>query len=267
MKNKSNIYLIFGLVVITSIITVTATIHSQTDRRNQNTASFIKLQQIENNDAPVLDYETELQKPFNQESADKSRYFNSLGSPDMSKQITELPPGVEPLPIISRWWIGLPALPVAQSSAVVVGEVTDTAAHFSDNKRGIYSEFVISVTEIFKDADNSINLKNKISANRVGGSVRFASGRINKYRIDKQGMPQKGERYFLFLNKISDGDYLILTGYKLSNGKIAPLDGENNKDPRSDLSFAQYRDADEQRLRQDLQAALQTVLAEGGGKQ
>jgi hypothetical protein len=250
-----------------SLIIVAATIYSQTEKQNRNTASFVKLKPIENNEAPVLDYEAEIQKPFNQESAEKNRYFDSRGGVDTSKQITELPPGVEPLPIISRWWIGLSALPVAQSSVIVLGEVTDTSAHLSDNKKGIYSEFVVDVKEIFKDADNSIKLNGKLSANRTGGSVRFASGRINKYRIDKQGMPQKGERYVLFLNKISNGDYLILTGYKLANGKVTPLDGEGNKDPRSDLPFAQYRDVDELRLLEDLRTALQTTLNEKGDKQ
>ena len=70
-------------------------------------------------------------------------------------------------------------------------------------------------------------------------------------------MPQKGLCYVLFLKQIADSnDYLIITGYKLSNGKVTPLDGEDNKDPRAALVFAKYRAVEESSFLQDLRKVL-----------
>ena len=69
-------------------------------------------------------------------------------------------------------------------------------------------------------------------------------------------MPQKGERYLLFLKQSESEDFFILTGYKLSEGKVTPLDGEDSKDPRAALAFAKYREAGEIRLLQDLRTSL-----------
>jgi hypothetical protein len=219
---------------------------------------FAQDQQSDNDDAPVLDYDLELQRKISEGSNQKNKISNNrpsifIGHPP----ITEPPIGAGFLLIINHWWLRLPALPVEQSSAIVIGEITNTAAHLSENKNAIYSEFSVQVEKIFKDTTSSINLTDIVSVNREGGSVRFASGRIHKYRIHKKGMPQKGLRYVLFLKQIAgSNEYLILTGYKLSKGKITPLDGEDNKDPRAALVFAKYRGADEVCFLKDLRKVL-----------
>ena len=220
--------------------------------------AFAQEMQRENNEAPVLDYDTEIQKTVSKERHEKKKRFNDACSLFGSGRtvITELPKGVEPLPTITHWWIGLPALPFEQSTAIVLGEVIQAEAHLSDNKTGIYSEFLIKIEEVFKDTSKLVRLKNTVSANRCGGSVRFASGRVNKYRTHREGMPQKGERYLLFLKQSESEDFFILTGYKLSEGKVMPLDGEDSKDPRAALAFAKYRETGEIRLLQDLRTSL-----------
>lgn len=262
MKLILGIFLVASAIVF-GILYLTKSIHGQ--KENQ-----VEKQNKERKDeAPVLDYESEIQKSADKKSSKKTKYFNSLGITPVfpDKQIAELPEDNEPLPTIDHWWVGLPALPVAQSDAVVMGEITDTAAHLSENRKEIYSEFLVDVTEIFKDAGGSVRVDDTISAHRAGGSVRFTSGRVNKYRISKQGMPQRGEDYVLFLKQIEGNDYLILTGYKLSNGKVTPLDGEGNPDPRADLPFAKYRGGDKTVFLQDLQTALQASTNEGGDNQ
>ena|SRR5215813_2882052 len=53
----------------------------------------------------------------------------------------------------------------------------------------------------------------------VGGGVRFASGKIQEYRIHRQGLPLKGNHYVLFLKHEEGGDLTILTGYRLHGTK------------------------------------------------
>lgn len=219
-----------------------------------------KQRNSEKTDAPILDYEVEIQKPISKERQKINKHFDSYNV-FFGGEIKELPAGVEPLPTITHWWLRLPALPVTQSTAIILGQITDAEAHLSNNKTTIYSEFSVRVEEMFKDTSNSINLNNLISVNRLGGTVRFASGRISKYTIHRQGMPQKGERYLLFLNQL-EGNFIILTGYKIAENQVSPLDGEDSRDPRSDLPFAQYRNIYFSRFLQDLQIALKSLQAD-----
>lgn len=261
MNSKLNYYTIFVVIAVFSLIIVGTTIYSQ--NHSEQPQPYKSLQQGEN-EAPLLDYESEIRASVSKERKEKNQRFNSRGNPVRNKQITEIPPGVEPLPTITHWWRGLPALPVAQSTAIVIGNIIGSEAHLSDDKTGIYSEFLVGVDDVFKDVTGSIKSNNTLSVNRVGGNVRFNSGRINKYKIHQQGMPQKGRRYLLFLQQTGSGDFLILTGYELTNNKVVPLDGEDNKDPRSALPFARYRGAGELQLLQDLRSILQNNL--GGGQ-
>ena len=118
----------------------------------------------------------------------------------------------------------LPAFPFAQSSAVVVGQVTDARAYLSNDKSGVYSLFQIQVNEVLKNSTKTpIDKGTTIDVERDGGRVRFPNGRLHLYTIDKLDMPKTGLRYVLFLNE-QESDFTILTGYELRNGKVHPLD-------------------------------------------
>src|SRR5205807_9471532 len=67
---------------------------------------------------------------------EKGRRYDRL----KSGPIVELGPDIEVSPLNGHWWKGTPALPVAESDAVLVGEVLDGTAHFSDTRSVIYSE-------------------------------------------------------------------------------------------------------------------------------
>ncbi len=220
-------------------------------------AQDVRQQKDKKSDAPVLDYEAEIRKAVSTERKGKSASFNGRGNYSSKIRIAELPQGAEILPTNSHWWIDLSALPVSQSDVVVLGEVVDAEAHLSDDRTGIYSEFSIQVSDVFKDTAGLLSAGSTISANRIGGGVKFASGKIQEYRFRRQGMPLKGNRYVLFLKREESGDFTILTGYKLSNGRVAPLDGEDSDDPRAALPFARYKGADESQLLQDLWVAVQ----------
>ena len=160
----------------------------------------------------------------------------------------------------------MPALPIAQSDAVVLGEVTDAQAYLSDDRSGIYSEFTIRIDELLKnDSQSSLAAGNMAVAERPGGKVRFPSGKVQRYGIDKQGMPRVGGRYVLFLKSNGAGqDFSIVTGYELLNGTVFPLDSVRSGNGNSALPFDTYKGANEINFLASLRDA---VAAEGGKKQ
>ena len=174
------------------------------------------------------------------------------------RQITELPAGVEPLPANVHAWLRMPALPIDESNAVILGKVADRRAVLMDDRFGIYSEFSIKISEIFKDDLRGFFIDQVITTSRPGGAVRFPSGKIQKYTISGQGYPQQDKVYLLFLKRDELGDYSILTGYELTGSVVQPLDGKRNlpKNER-DTQFGIYRGVSLESLRNALQKALQ----------
>lgn len=120
----------------------------------------------------------------------------------------------------------LPALPLTESTAIIVGQVTDAKAHLSNDKTGVYSVFTVQVNEVLRNYSKlPLSIASSIEVERDGGRVRFPNGRLLLYVISSYDMPQVGLRYVLFLNT-ADGqsDFQILTGYELREGKVHPLD-------------------------------------------
>jgi hypothetical protein len=178
------------------------------------------------------------------------------------QRVEELPGQEVPLPLVAHWWMGLPALPLAQSDAVVLGEVTDAQAHLSGDKSGVYSEFTIRVDELLKGDGGALRAAGGTAvAERPGGKVKFPSGKVQRYGVDKQGMPRVGARYVLFLKSNGDGeDYTIVTGYELREGSVLPLDGAGHGSTA--LPFDVYNGVSEV----DFLASLRDAIAAQGGK-
>jgi len=149
-------------------------------------------------------------------------------------RIIEAPFDVDELPVNVYWWKGLPGLPVAESDAIVVGYVRDAHAYLSNNRSVVYSEFSLRVDEILKEAAKRLSEGQTIVAQRLGGAVIFPSGKVQHYRVSKQGFPQTDEKYILFL-KSNGQDYDIITGYAIGSGQVIPLDQGAN------LPFASYQ--------------------------
>lgn len=155
-----------------------------------------------------------------QKRNEKGRRYDGLGL------VVEQEPGIVVRPRSANWTARVPAIPASQSDVVVVGEVADAKAYLSDDKTGVYSEFTVRLSEVLKiDGRAGIN-NNTLVAERVGGSVRFPSGRVQRIHVlYGQRMPEAGRRYLLFL-KLTPGEQglSILTGYKLQDGRVSALD-------------------------------------------
>lgn len=121
--------------------------------------------------------------------------------------------------------LNLPAFPVTESTAVILGDITDAIAFLSNDKTGVYTEFTVRIEEVFKDGPLTLlTTDGALEISRQGGRVRFPSGRVHLYTVSEETMPRVGGRYVFFLTGNHDQGFSILTAYELQAGKIIPLD-------------------------------------------
>ena len=243
------------LTTVFLVVVIALTLAAWSGSANQNTSpQQANAQEITpDKDVPVLDL-----KQAEKNESDQLKGRKRGQSLRQDRQIAELPAGAEPLPFSWYIWGRVPALPVEQSNAVVLGKVTDRRAVLTDDKLGIYSEFSIKISEIFKDDLKGLFIDQVITASRLGGAVRFPSGKLQKYTVSRLGYPQQDKVYVLFLKRDEVGDYSIFTGYELNGSVVQPLDGQRNLPKNeSDLQFGIYRGVSVESFRNALQKALQ----------
>jgi len=126
----------------------------------------------------------------------------------------------------SGWAIGLSDLPADRSDLIVEGTVTDAKAFLSNDKTGVYSEFAIRISAILKTSDQvRVNPSDTVVAQRIGGKVKYQSGKVIRYRIEGQGSPSQGQTYIFFLRRTNEGDFKLLTAYELRDDVVFALDG------------------------------------------
>ncbi|MBV9211346.1 MAG: hypothetical protein JOZ52_11985 [Acidobacteria bacterium] len=125
-----------------------------------------------------------------------------------------------------EWTREVPAIPVAQSDVIIVGEITGAEAYLSNDRQGVYSEFNIKVGEVLKNSVQNPVGGDSLVAERAGGAVSFPSGQIERvHPLYGQGFPQTGHRYLLFLKFIEGTrDLSLLTGYELKEARVSALD-------------------------------------------
>lgn len=201
---------------------------------------------------PIVDYDRDFQvaalaNPRERELRDaRGRRYNK-SAPD---PLGELPPNWVGYATGTDWVLAVPALPLAQSDAVIVGDVAASEAHISNDRTGVYSEFSIRVDEVLKNhLDSSLKVGEVTVGEREGGVVRFQGGRLFEYTVYHQGMPRPDRTYLFFLsgNK-QGGDYVIVTAYELRRGQVVPLDDSP--------AFASYKGYDEQDFLSDVREAI-----------
>jgi hypothetical protein len=118
-----------------------------------------------------------------------------------------------------------PAIPAAESELIVIGESLTATAHLSNDKTGVYSEFTIRVSEVFKNSSsNAVSQGSNITVDSAGGIVRYPNGQKVSYIVWHEPLLQKGKSYVLFLtNPDKSPNYKILTGYELKENKVYPF--------------------------------------------
>jgi hypothetical protein len=236
-KSKKTTFLILALLLV-SITTVVAVLRAQ-NKDVQSPAKEKAKEQLSK--WPVVDYDAP--EPSDPEQKlkrrAKSKSYNTRNGVKFDPAYP-LNRGA----LNNEWEFGLESVtPVAQSTAIIIGEVIGAQAYLSEDKTNIYSEFTVRVEQVLKN-DNAepMNVGKLIVAERQGGRVRFPSGRIENERVAGQNPPQVGVRYIFFLgfNPYEAGTKRltgprgamsrhILTAYEIRESRIYPLDFATGK--------------------------------------
>lgn len=154
-----------------------------------------------------------------------------------------------------------PATPVAQSDAVLIGEIASAHAYLSNDKTSIYSEFTVSVSEVLKDTSGTILIGSRVTMERSGGALRFPSGKILIRGLLGKPLPKLTRRYAFFLKRNQEGeDFSLITAYELRGGKVFPLDGLSPKGEVIEpyAAYQQYRNEDESNFLAKLWSLVQS---------
>jgi hypothetical protein len=225
MKDKSVKYTLIGAVslALLPILFIVVNVRSQEGLNNKQTARNTQptKQQQDDEATPIVDFEV-----TRSAGADKNgrrglknaRFDNSgfvIAQPTFNEGSVRMYD--DPRDPISD-------LPVDKSDLVIEGSVVNSEAFLSNDKSGVYSEFTISVSRVLKIRSDLSVVDDTVVAERLGGRVRYSSGKIVRYTVGNEGSPVKGERYLFFLREAAQGNYRILTAYELQGNRVFALD-------------------------------------------
>lgn len=256
MSKKRNIA---GLLVVVLVIAVGvfALVTLPTNSQNNTPKSKQSQKQITNDEVPVVDFNAP-ETADAKERAKRLKRGSKYDSDNPIKETDSNQPDLMELPLSHA--PEEPAFPAPQSDLVLIGTITNSQAFLSANKSSVYSEFSLRIENILKSAaGRNLASGDTITVERVGGGVRFSSGLIQKRGVFGLGLPQNKGRYALFLKKNSnDDDFSIITGYRLENGKVLPLDGATDFNAPVYKNYALYKNIDESEFLKQLNEALNT---------
>lgn len=252
MRRQGKLILILFSIFVIAVTTEMATRRGQSQDTEQGRADKYRSQvkqRIErlNRELPIADAaDPDPTDPFERakRAAKGKKYSRYEGITD--------PPGVV-RDAFEHWPSGFPALPIHQSDAVIIGQITKAKAYLTNNKTTVYSQFSISVERILKDDNRSpLMVGGVIITERPGGRVRYPSGYISRFAVVGRYMPLIGHRYVLFLKRDAQADdYELLTAYELREGRVFPLD-----ESPGEVHFEVYANTDETAFLNELQSAM-----------
>jgi hypothetical protein len=246
MQISKSTYFVFAVVVTVMVLSVTVFNGGKGSARvQQNVRVSDRYQDHPERYPEVASEETEPNDPVRKAKLKKQKQRYDKGAP-----FTNPGPKDEELAFRPEWQFNFPALPVLKSDVIVIGQVLNAEAYRSDNKMSVFSNFEVRVDEVLK---GSVSVGNIINVQRIGGFVKYPSGRKVLFRLSGNGMPGVGARYAFFLNVV-DEDYTILTAYELVTDGVVPLDNSTQFEVYKGVSessfIATLRDAISQPLPQ-----------------
>ena len=213
----------FLLVLVAGTIIFTAVRHPQPTLTatvgQQQREDYRKI----NERFPTVDYDDKQDLPEPEKNAKrkaKQKRYNDGALVDSRGE-----PGVDEASLTLEPHFTFPALPVTQSDIVVVGTIGTAQALLSESKLNVFSEFTLTVEDVFKSKIPGVAQGSVLTLDRVGGHVKYPNGQRVLFRITSLNMPQVGARYLLFLTSTHNKeDVSILTGYRLTPDGAIPLD-------------------------------------------
>lgn len=226
MKSNRIIWGLVSFFVLLTIAVTLGTLDSRSQEKNKDQtrptptpgSPFGDLSKY-----PIVDYDA----PEHAKAAEREERKIKNKRYDVSLAVVKNPPpeadaslGYDVEPLSS-------AIPFAESRLIVIGEILNLKALLSNEKKGIYSEYLVAVQRILKEGKQKKTQTGEvITIDRAGGIVRYPSGQKMLYLLDWQDLPEPAGRYIFFLNNddAKNPNYKILTGYKLESGKVKALD-------------------------------------------
>jgi hypothetical protein len=263
-KGTRKMYWLIALIAVASAVTLSASFSGKA-QRNPRTAKVLQAErnvnqpgkqpsdkELDDAAAPIVDLSAS-------PNADEKRRKKNKRFDNAQAESIEANPTSDDVSIVSESFI--PDLPVAMSDLIVEGQVKDSNAFLSEDKTGVYSEFIVSVSDVIKSsAATPVKKHDLITTERFGGRVRFPSGQVARYKVAGQGAPMKEGKYLFFLRKKEDGSYLILTAYEMRGNKVLALDGSRvNVKGKGSSPFDKHNGKDLQEFKKEVDAAVQGV--------
>jgi hypothetical protein len=218
MQINKTTYLTFVLVLIVMVLSITVFRSEKGSATGQqNVRSAKEVYQDRTDRYPVAEYdEAEPTDPQKRTKLRKQKQRYDKDAPFISQP----GPEDEEIAFLPEFQFDFPALPIAKSDVIVIGQVLEAHAHRSHNKRNIFSNFQVRAVEVLK---GNLTGGSLVTVQRVGGFVKFPNGQKVLFRLLGNGMPAVGATYVFFLNAV-DEDYSILTAYELGAEGVVPLD-------------------------------------------
>lgn len=218
MKLSKLTYFVF--IVVVTIMTLSVTVFKS------GKISFAGQQDGRQRNVPLYDREdrypvVEADEPEPSDPGKRAKLKRQKQRYDKDSPFSHPGPKDAEIAFRPEWQFNFPALPVAKSDAIVIGEVLNAEAHRSENKLNVFSNFEVKVDEVLKGSN--LTTGSIINVQRVGGFVNYPNRQKVLFRLVGNGMPAVGARYALFLNAL-DEDYRILTGYEVGTEGVMPLD-------------------------------------------
>jgi hypothetical protein len=254
-KHRKSVLIL--LIICMSAVTTVVGLRGQAPDNRNSASSEEKLKLEFESQFPIADYnQTEVADPQERiKRSAKSKLFNGHKN-DINENI-------EVISSSRHWADKLPALPVLQSDAVIIGKGRTAKAFITDENSAVYSEFEIEVREVLKNDNNLLSLGSLAVAEREGGRVKTPSGRIGISFTDGMGMPRLGKQYVFFLTHNfpyggkREQDYYILTAYELDAEHIRPIDNPGG----GTHPIARYTNADKTTFLNELRSAIEHSVA------
>ena len=224
MKNKLTLISLVTVVFVFLFAGIIITPYTQT----QNKTVLKENSNDDYQNIPIVDFD-ESRNALNSEKLSTNETQVRLkknGKYNNLNVVWELPSNILKVkPRSAHWALEVPAIPIEQSDLIIIGTVKTSQAFLSGDKTGVYSEFSVYIEKVLK-SKSLIQEGEQLSVTRLGGAVRFPSGKIQRIEVFKgQEFPKLHEKYIFFLRK-SDipNDFSILTAYELHENEVKPLD-------------------------------------------
>lgn len=117
----------------------------------------------------------------------------------------------------------LPEMPVDLSDTIVIGTVTSSKAFLSNDRKLIYTEYGISLSQVLKQP-NMVKPSGSLTVVQLGGEVILPNGRKLSHAVRGLGLTlQAGERYLLFMKYNQDADcFTVVKYWGLRSGSLVP---------------------------------------------